>query len=127
MSKAARGEVWNVNFDPTMGAEITKVRPAVIVNVPNVGKLPLVIVVPTTEWKTPYENYVWFTFLSPTLENGLTKTSGADAFQVKSLSELRLLRRLGRVTEVELQSVVAGVALCVGYRHPQTFSNPKIT
>ena len=32
-----RGDVWLVNFDPTVGAEIRKVRPAVVVSVPGVG------------------------------------------------------------------------------------------
>ena len=37
MAKAAtpkRGDVWTVNFDPTIGAEIGKARPAVVIGVP---------------------------------------------------------------------------------------------
>src|SRR5437016_12640526 len=97
MNKAGRGEVWDVNFDPTIGAEIKKIRPGLVINVPNVGRLPLTIIVPITEWKPAYEDYVWFTYLASTPENGLTKPSGADAFQLKSLSDLRLVRRLVRV------------------------------
>ena len=114
MSKAVRGEVWNVNLDPTVGAEISKLRPAVVVNVPNVGRLPLVIVVPITDWKPTFEHFVWFTLLAPNLGNGLMKDSGADAFQVKSISELRLVRRLGCLAAAELDSITAGIALCVG-------------
>ncbi len=114
-----RGEIWTVNLDPTIGAEISKTRPAVVMNFPNIGKLPLIIIVPITDWKTAYEHYVWFTFLSAAVENGLTKPSGADAFQIKSVSEIRLIRRLGRVTSLELQSIAATVALCVGYQPPQ--------
>jgi len=47
MSKAARGEIWEVEFRPAVGAEIRKMRPAVVVNVPEVGRLPLRIVVPS--------------------------------------------------------------------------------
>jgi hypothetical protein len=36
-----RGEVWLINLDPTVGAEIKKTRPAVIVNDNAVGILPL--------------------------------------------------------------------------------------
>ncbi len=120
MSEPARGEIWEVNFDPTVGAEIRKVRPAGVVNVPRVGKLPLLIVVPITEWNPIYEQYVWFTRLAPTAENGLRKSSGADAFQVKSLSRQRLVRRMGRLSATELQAVAAAVALCVCYQHPLT-------
>ncbi len=49
-----RGEVWMVRFDPSVGAEIQKLRPAVVVNVPEVGRLPLRIVVPITDWKSTY-------------------------------------------------------------------------
>jgi mRNA interferase MazF len=120
MSKAARGEVWNVNLDPTIGAEISKIRPAVVINVPGVGRLPLAIIVPITDWKPVFESFVWFTYLSPTPVNGLTKPSGADAFQVKSVSELRLQRRLGRLAPPELAAIAAAVALCVGYQHPRS-------
>ena len=41
-----RGEVWLINLDPTMGAEIRKTRPAVIVSSDAVGVLPLRVVVP---------------------------------------------------------------------------------
>ena len=78
------------------------------------------ILVPITEWKSIYEDYVWFTFLSATPENGLAKASGADAFQVKSLSEIRLINRIGRVTEPQLSAIAAAIALCVGYEHPRT-------
>jgi mRNA interferase MazF len=44
-----RGEIWLINLDPTIGAEIRKTRPAVIVNDDAVGILPLKIVVPVTE------------------------------------------------------------------------------
>jgi mRNA interferase MazF len=34
-----RGDVWLVNFDPTIGAEIRKMRLAVVVTVAGVGRL----------------------------------------------------------------------------------------
>lgn len=120
MSKAIRGEIWTVNLDPTVGAEISKTRPAVVMNFPSIGRLPLVIIIPITDWKPAYEDFVWFTFLSPTAENGLNKPSGADAFQIKSVSELRLVRKLGRVSTANLDSISAAVALCVGYQPPRT-------
>ncbi len=36
-----RGEVWMVDFDPAVGAEIRKLRPAVVISVDAVGRLPL--------------------------------------------------------------------------------------
>lgn len=52
-----RGEVWLVNLDPTIGQEIKKTRPAVVVSSNSIGRLPLKIVVPITDWKSPYADY----------------------------------------------------------------------
>jgi len=104
-----------VEFRPAVGAEIQQTRPAVVINVPEVGRLPLCIVVPITEWKPAFAQFSWFVPLPPTPENGLGKDSGADAFQVKSVSEYRLVRKLGKVTAEQVEQVAAAIALCVGY------------
>lgn len=49
-----RGEIWLVNLEPTIGAEIKKTRPAVIVNDDAIGILPLKVIVPITDWKDHY-------------------------------------------------------------------------
>lgn len=54
--------------------------------------------VPVTEWKLAFAQCSWFVRLLPTPGNGLMKESGADAFQVKSVSEHRLVRQLGQIT-----------------------------
>jgi mRNA interferase MazF len=90
--------VWRIRFDPAEGDEIKKVRMAVVISENAIGRLKLKIVVPITEWKPRYANYPWFVHLAPTPANGLTKDSGADAFQVKSISETRFLDRLGELT-----------------------------
>ncbi len=49
-----RGEVWLVNLDPTMGTEIRKTRPVVVINSDAVGTLPIRLVAPLTEWKDSF-------------------------------------------------------------------------
>ena len=44
-----KGEIWLINLNPTIGPEIRKTRPAVIVNDNAVGVLPLRVIVPLTE------------------------------------------------------------------------------
>lgn len=56
MTTPARGEVWHVRFDPAVGAEIQKTRPAVVISVDEVGVLPLRIIVPITGWQTAFAN-----------------------------------------------------------------------
>src|ERR1700674_5250426 len=84
-----RGEIWLIDFDPSVGAEIQKVRPAVVISLDTVGRLPLRMVVPITDWKPKYAGYPWFVELPVMGTNGLAKDSGADAFQTKSISLFR--------------------------------------
>ncbi len=49
-----RREVWLVNFDPTLGTEIQKIRPAVVISSNDVGALPIKLVAPITDWKDRY-------------------------------------------------------------------------
>lgn len=54
-----RGDVWLVNFGPTLGSEIRKVRPAVVLSSDALGKLPLKLVAPVTEWKAHFFGNLW--------------------------------------------------------------------
>jgi mRNA interferase MazF len=72
-----RSEIWLLNLDPTVGSEIRKTRPAVIVSEDAVGILPLKVVVPITEWKDRYAIAPWLVRLEPNAENGLDKVSAA--------------------------------------------------
>jgi len=76
-----RGQVWLVNLDPTIGSEISKTRPTVIVNDDAIGILPLKVIVPITDWKERYATRPWMVHLQPTIDNGLSKPSGVDTFQ----------------------------------------------
>jgi mRNA interferase MazF len=114
MPRPKRGEVWNVRFDPAVGAEIQKIRSAVVLSMDSIGRLPLKIVVPITDWKPTFANFAWFIHLPATPDNGLTTDSGADAFQVKSLSETRFLDKLGELTPSQVDDIAAALAACVG-------------
>lgn len=109
-----RGEVWLVDFDPAIGAEIQKLRPAVVISMDSIGRLPLRMVVPVTDWKPLYASFPWFVELPATTSNGLTKDSGADCFQTKSVSETRFVRQLGNITASQLVEIALAIGLCVG-------------
>ena len=112
-----QGEIWLINLDPTVGAEIKKTRPAVIVNDNSVGRLPLKVVVPLTDWKDRYGVAPWMVKISADKKNKLTKTSSADCFQVRSLSEERIVKRVGIVDVQTLERIKDGLAivLSIGY------------
>jgi mRNA interferase MazF len=105
-----RGEVWRINLDPTVGAEIRKTRPAIIVNDDAVGVLPLKVIVPLTEWKERYAAAPWMVRIEPEPGNGLDKLSAADAFQVRSVSESRFVERLGELSGAAMRQVSRALA-----------------
>jgi mRNA interferase MazF len=105
-----RGEVWLINLDPTVGSEIQKTRPAVIVSDDSVGALPLKVVVPITEWKERYAIAPWLVRISPSPDNGLDKMSAADAFQVRSVAQQRFVRVLGRLDDAHLAEITRALA-----------------
>ncbi len=54
-----RSESWLINLEPTIGAEIRKKRPAIIVNNDDLGILPLKVIVPITDWRDRFELAEW--------------------------------------------------------------------
>ena len=105
-----QGEIWLISLDPTIGAEIKKTRPAVVVNDNSLGKLPLKIVVPITDWKDRYEIAHWMIKIEPNLKNGLKKDSTADCFQVRSLSQERFVKKIGNISGIVMDEIKIGLS-----------------
>ena len=99
-----------VNLDPTIGAEIKKTRPAIIVSGDTIGTLPLKVIVPVTDWKTVFSRVVWMVQLTPDTTNNLTKPSSADCFQVRSVSQNRMVRKIGEISDVKMQEIEIALA-----------------
>ena len=105
----SRGEVWLVNLEPTLGDEIRKTRPAVIVSRDAVGVLALRVVVPLTSWQQRFQDSDWLIRLDPDSANGLEKPSASDTFQVRSISSQRFVRCLGRLSEGDMERIAGGL------------------
>ncbi len=91
-----QGEIWDVNFNPTKGAEQKGIRPAVIISGNIMNKnYDLVIVCPiTSKIKNLRGNIV----LTPDTENGLEKKSELLVFHVESVSKEKLLHYRGAIS-----------------------------
>jgi mRNA interferase MazF len=106
-----RGEVWEVNLDPTIGAEIQKIRPGILVSRDALARLPLKIIVPLTEWNESFARAPWHIKVEATPQNGLSKASSADTYQVRSISVQRLIRRIGRIDESIMDNINQGLLI----------------
>jgi len=109
-----RGEIWRVDLDPTVGSELQKSRPCVMISADGIGRLPVRLVVPITGW-TAYAGYPWCVLIGPDTTNGLTKASAADTFQTRSVSVLRMSARLGELPKITLDAIAKAIAVCVDY------------
>jgi mRNA interferase MazF len=110
-----RGEIWLVNFDPTVGAEIKKVRPAVVISSDSVGKLLIKLIAPITDWKTYFSVNFWHVKIEPNSINGLNKASAIDTLQLRGVDLQRFIRKLGSVSEITMLEIVAAIATVIEF------------
>ncbi|MHC5541158.1 type II toxin-antitoxin system PemK/MazF family toxin [Singulisphaera rosea] len=92
-AKPAKGEIWDVDLDPTVGREQSGIRPALIVSADlfNMSPRDLVIVLPITGTHRGIPSQVP---VNPP-EGGLTKPSVIMTENIRSVSTSRLIRRRG--------------------------------
>jgi len=105
-----RGEVWWVSFQSSVGGEIRKTRPALVIsnNAANTA-LNRVIVVPlSSQTETLYPGEAMVTL------NG--EKSKAKADQIATASKQRLLNKAGNLSSADLAAVEKAVLLQLGIR-----------
>jgi mRNA interferase MazF len=108
-----RGDVYLVNFDPTLGAEIRKTRPALIVqnDIANRHSPITIVAALTSQFDDPlYPTEV----LVRAREGGLQADSVVLLNQLRSMDKLRLIRRLGRLTPATMERVDRALMLSLG-------------
>lgn len=108
-----RGEVYLENFDPTLGAEIRKTRPALIVqnDIANQHSPITIVAAITSQFEEPlYPTEV----LVKASEGGLSKDSVVLLNQVRSIDKQRLIKRLGSLPIDTMQGVDQALQLSLG-------------
>lgn len=97
-----RGDIWLATLDPTVGSEIQKTRPCVVISPPEMhDHLRTAMVAPMTPGSrpAPYRIEVHF--------QGRTGLILLD--QVRTLDKVRLIRRLGAVSSKTLAATLAAL------------------
>jgi mRNA interferase MazF len=114
-TKPQRGEIWRANLDPTLGDEIQKSRPVVVVSSNAVGKLSIKLVAPITGWQEAFESSIWMVPLLPTKINGLQKKSAVDTLQLRGLDIQRFQNKVGQLSTEYMEEITAAIAAVIEY------------
>ena len=105
-----RGEIWWVNFDPSIGQEVQKRRPAIIVSNDISNKF-------LNRYQViPLSSKIGKLYPSETLVQIAGKSSKAMADQLTTVSELRFQNKIGEVTEKELDEIELIIKLQLNLR-----------
>jgi mRNA interferase MazF len=112
MTVLHRGDVWLVNLDPTVGAEIKKTRPALIISNDIANQCSsTVTILPVTDRGDkvyPFEVEV------PPEQGGLTKPSKIKCQQIRTVDRSRLVRFLGVVPDSTIHAAERALCLHLG-------------
>jgi mRNA interferase MazF len=114
IANITRGEIHLVSFDPTVGHEIKKTRPALIIQ-NDVGNRysPLTIVAAITS-KVSLVPYPVEVVVEPTTANGLGVPSAIRLDQIRTVDRQRLIKRLGQIDRSTLTRVDEAVRISLG-------------
>jgi len=105
-----RGEVYLAGLDPTVGSEIAKTRPTVVIsNDINNLYASTVTIVPLTS-KAVAEIYPYEVFI-PRGKAGLPKDSKVKANQIRTIDKSRLIKRLGTLEDTLVTSIEEAIKI----------------
>jgi len=113
MKEISQGEIWFANLNPIEGSEQAGHRPVVVIsgNMLN-SLLEIVISMPLT---TKIKNHKGNIVLQPNKTNGLAETSEVLIFHIRSLSKEHLTKKMGEISQRELDELKKGLTDILRY------------
>jgi mRNA interferase MazF len=109
-----RGDIYLVSFDPTVGHEIKKTRPALVIQ-NNIGNqyssLTIVAAIKSNISEASHPVEVRF---KPSKVNGLNVPSAILLDQIRSIDKLRLVKKLGSLNHEEMVNVDQAIQISLG-------------
>ncbi len=123
-----RGEIWRVDFEPTIGSEMSSdkggrgdTRPALVLSLSQIGERTTRLCVPITDYLPARDaRRIWRVAIGDNKTSGLSKMSCADVSQTRVLDITRFERRDGRAHSAEVEASARTLALIVGVTLPES-------
>ena len=105
--KAEQGHIYTADLNPVRGSEQSGRRPVVVIsgNSMNSG-LPVCIICPIT---AKVKDYYGCVPIMKNKLNGLQSDSEIITFQIRTISQDRLIKRVGKITQTQLRDVYSGL------------------
>jgi mRNA interferase MazF len=117
-----RGEVYLVNFDPTIGSEIMKTRPALVLQNDTSNRYSPITIVAAITSKFDETLYPTEVLITPP-EGGLMHIGVALLNQIRSIDKQRLIRRLGAVNRGTMKKVEKAILISFGFEAKKSRSH----
>ena len=114
MIQPKRGDIYLVNFDPTLGAEIRKTRPALILQNDIANKYSPVTIVAAISSKFDDPLYPTEVLISAKARTGLAVDSVVLLNQIRTVDKKRLAKRLGTLSSAKMEEVNQALRISVG-------------
>lgn len=108
-----RGEVYVVDFDPVVGSEIAKTRPALVIQNDVGNRVSPITIVAAFSSQVRQPLYP-FEVLVRAPEGGLTLDSSVRLNQIRTVDKSRLRKRLGKVTPTTMGAVDTAIKISLG-------------
>ena len=114
--KPRRGEVWDVNFPPTVESEVQKIYSAVVISSDSIGCLPVRLIIPIDDWNDQFSGNIWHVPIKPNYTNGLTKVAAVDPLQIRRVAVKYFISRRGKLNTTLMEEIVAATAAIIEYK-----------
>jgi mRNA interferase MazF len=113
MTRPKQKEIYWADLNPTQGSEQSGKRPVVVISGNTLNEhLPISIVCPITS-KT--KSYATCTTIIKSASNNLKADSEVITFQIRTVSQNRLEKKIGEITDNELQDIISKVGHLLVY------------
>lgn len=110
-----RSEIWQVNLDPTIGQEIKKKRPVIVISSDIYSPIALRIVIPVTTWQDKFIHRPFMVKINKNNLNGLIRDSTGNVLQIRSISTQRFINKLGVISDEIMEQLLLALIISVDY------------